>query len=360
MRLIVALCALAVTSFAAHAQGVPQFTPEPFWPKPLPENWILGQVAGIAADRNDHIWIMHRPLTLLDDEKGAQTNPPSTKCCTAAPPVMEFDADGNLLRHWGGAGAGYNWLKNEHGIHVDRDGNVWVGGNEDGDQILKFTPDGKFLMQVGKNEFHHRLELTDAARPAGAHDDQSGHHRAVRRRRLQEPARHRVRCQDRRLQAPLGRLRPRAERRQEPELHAERAAARSSSAIRCTACGCRTTGCVYVCDRANDRIQVFKPDGTFVKEFRVETATLQNGSVWDLVLSSDPEQKYIFIADGANGQIITLAARERQDAHRSGAATAASPGSSSGCTTSRSTRRATSTPPKSASAGACRNSTSTA
>src|SRR5882724_11728150 len=110
------------------------------------------KVLGIAVDRNDHIWIIHRPSTLFDDEKGATKNPPETKCCTAAPPVLEFDADGNLLRSWGGPGAGYEWVKNEHGIHVDRDGNVWLGGNDDGDQILKFAPDGKFLMQVGKND----------------------------------------------------------------------------------------------------------------------------------------------------------------------------------------------------------------
>src|SRR5271169_6937549 len=86
----------------SHAPGIPKFEPEPFWPKPLPGNWILGQVSGIAVDRNDHIWIVHRPATLLDDEKGATKNPPETKCCTAAPPVLEFDQEGTLLRYWGG------------------------------------------------------------------------------------------------------------------------------------------------------------------------------------------------------------------------------------------------------------------
>jgi len=65
-------------------------------------------------------------------------------------------------------------------------------------------------------------------------------------------------------------------------------------------------GLVYVCDRVHDRIQVFREDGTFVKEFRVEPNTLQNGSVWDLVLSEDPQQKFIFMADGANGQVVVL------------------------------------------------------
>ncbi len=90
----------------ATRSSTPKFAVDPYWPKPLPENWILGQVSGIAVDKNDHIWIVHRPLTLVDDEKGAQLNPPTTKCCKAAPPVLEFDRDGNLLRHWGGKGEG--------------------------------------------------------------------------------------------------------------------------------------------------------------------------------------------------------------------------------------------------------------
>src|SRR5882757_8081132 len=122
------VAAIAVSPQAIAQSGVPQFQPEPYWPKPLPENWILGQVAGIAVDRQDNIWIIHRPATLLDDEKGAQSNPPETTCCKAAPPVLKFDPEGNLLASWGATpGQAWNqpWVKNEHGIHIDRDGNVW-------------------------------------------------------------------------------------------------------------------------------------------------------------------------------------------------------------------------------------------
>src|SRR5262245_15611925 len=151
MRPILALCSLVALSASAFAQDAPTFRPDPFWPKALPENWILGQVAGIATDRNDHIWIVHRPSTLLDDEKGAMQTPPATKCCKAAPPVLEFDQEGNLLRSWGGPGEGYDWPKSEHGIFVDRAGNVWTAGNDKQDHmLLKFSPDGKFLMQIGK------------------------------------------------------------------------------------------------------------------------------------------------------------------------------------------------------------------
>src|SRR5262245_54326467 len=80
------------------APGGPKFVVDPFWPKPLRDNWIFGQVAGLTVDSRDHVWVTHRPATLVDDEKGAQQNPPATRCCTAAPAVMEFDPQGNLDR----------------------------------------------------------------------------------------------------------------------------------------------------------------------------------------------------------------------------------------------------------------------
>src|SRR5260221_42867 len=105
------------------------YTVDASWPKPLPNNWTLGQVAGIAVDARDHVWLIHRPKTLIDEEKGAALSPPRAKCCLAAPPVIEFDGEGNLLRAWGGPGAGYEWFENEHGIYVDHQGHVWGGGN---------------------------------------------------------------------------------------------------------------------------------------------------------------------------------------------------------------------------------------
>jgi hypothetical protein len=119
----------ALLVFAVLAQSgdtvTPQFQVDPFWPKPLPNNWILGQVAGIATDKYDRIWIVHRPSSLTTRERAAEQNPPDGKCCVAAPPVLAFDQSGNLLRSWGGNGA--------------KDG-----------QVLKFTMDGKFVLQIGK------------------------------------------------------------------------------------------------------------------------------------------------------------------------------------------------------------------
>jgi DNA-binding beta-propeller fold protein YncE len=301
------MLAAFVTSPPALANDVPQFQPEPFWPKPLPEYWILGQVSGIAVDRNDHIWLVHRPATLLDDEKGAQANPPATKCCKAAPAVMKFDAEGNLLASWGGPGQGYDWPKSEHGIHVDADGNVWVAGNDRGDsQILKFTPDGKFLAQIGRPGAATASNATDQL-GSPAHmvtDDAAGELYVADGYRNR-----RVIVFDTKTGAYKRHWGAYGKQPgPDDKLPAYTPAAAPSQTfgnpVHCVRIA--NDGLVYVCDRVNDRIQVFRKDGAFVKEFRVEPQTLQNGSVWDLVLSTDPQQSFVFIADGANGQIHTL------------------------------------------------------
>lgn len=290
---------------SARADSIPQFQPEPFWPKPLPGNWILGQVSGIAVDKNDHIWLVHRPASLLDDEKLAQKNPPEGKCCTAAPPVLKFDAEGNLLAHWGGAQGG-PWVKNEHGIHVDKDGNVWVGGNNDGDQILKFSPDGKFLAQVGKNDDRKGSNSTTRlGRPAHMVTDEAANEIYV----ADGYGNRRVVVFDattgayKRHWGAYGTKTPHDDKLP-PYDPAGELSKSFSNPVHCVRLS--NDGLVYVCDRANNRIQVFRKDGTFVKEFRVEKDTRASGAVWDLVLSNDPQQRFIFTADGANGQIVTL------------------------------------------------------
>jgi len=138
---IIALLALA--SGAQPNMDLPRFQVDPFWPKPLPNHWILGAVAGVAVDASDHVWITHRPSTLQPNE--------TRSIWRAAPPVLELDQAGNLLSSWGGSGAGYEWPQLEHGIYVDARDNVWLGGGGDKDaQILKFTRDGTFLIENGK------------------------------------------------------------------------------------------------------------------------------------------------------------------------------------------------------------------
>ena len=125
---LAALMSVVALSLPAVAQPVPEFKVDPFWPKPLPNNWLFGQIGGVAVDAQDHVWILQRPRSLSEDERGATLKPPRSKCCIPAPPVMEFDAGGNFIQGWGGAGDGYNWVGREHGIHVDHKGFVWTDG----------------------------------------------------------------------------------------------------------------------------------------------------------------------------------------------------------------------------------------
>src|ERR1700693_392915 len=134
----------------AAAVQAPMFEVDPMWPKPLPNHWLLGMTIGVSVDGQDHIWIIHRGGSLERMENYAASNPPASECCSAAPPVLEFDEQGNLLAHWGGPGEGYNWPVSNHGITVDYKGNVWIGGNGMGDaQVLKFTQGGKIPIAHG-------------------------------------------------------------------------------------------------------------------------------------------------------------------------------------------------------------------
>jgi len=140
---IVEGCAGPSTTTAAEsskrAREVPRFQVDPSWPK-LPAKWVWGQVSSVAVDGRDHAWILQRPRSVRTDQKGM-----------AAPPVLEFDAAGVFVQGWGGPGEGYDWVEIEHGIYVDPKGFVWIGGNGKTDHhLLKFTKDGKFVMQIGK------------------------------------------------------------------------------------------------------------------------------------------------------------------------------------------------------------------
>ena len=146
------------TTAAAQAGGAkqaPRFEVDPMWPKPLPNNWLLGNAIGVAVDSRNHVWIVHRSsATLGNNEKGMELTPPtSTHCCKGAPPILEFDQEGTVVNSWGGpvAGAPYEWPDSNHGIDVETDGTVWIGGNGPNDgHVLKFTREGKFIQQIGK------------------------------------------------------------------------------------------------------------------------------------------------------------------------------------------------------------------
>lgn len=282
------------------ASGGPRYAVDATWPQPLPNQWILGQVAGIATARDDTIWVIHRPRSLTEDERGSTLTPPRSKCCSAAPPVLQFDREGRLLRAWGGPGEGYEWPANEHGIYVDPRGDVWIGGNAATDHmLLKFSPDGKFRMQIGKSGQSKGSNAPDQlGRPAHMELDEAANELYV----ADGYGNRRVIVFDaatgayKRHWGAYGR--PPQDGKftdydpQSPHF---------GNPVHCV----RITRdhLVYVCDRMNNRIQVFEKDGRFVRQFVQETATRGSGSVWDLVPSEDPAQRYLLVADGTNNEV---------------------------------------------------------
>jgi NHL repeat len=290
--------------FAANDGGVPKFEPDPYWPKPLPNNWMLGQASGIFVDSHDHIWVTNRPRTLDDNDKYAAAN--KADCCIPAPAILEFDQAGNLIQGWGGPGAGYEWPDNEHGIFIDYKENVWVGGNSDKDtNILKFSKTGKFLLQIG----HHGKtggsnDTENLNRPAGIVVDAKANEVYV----ADGYGNRRVIVFD----ADTG-----AYKRhwgaygKKPDDSAPRTRSYEGpgSPQFNIVHGIRISndGLVYVGDRVNNRIQVFQKDGTFVKEGYIERKTSSpEGTAFDIAFSPDKQQQFLYVPDGSNKKVQIL------------------------------------------------------
>jgi len=312
---------------AASAVHAPRFEVDPFWPKPLPNHWVMGSTIGLSVDADDNVWIIHRPGTVEDNFKaadimaddargadaeslpGAPAKPAARKpigvCCKVAPPVLVFNAAGDLVKSWGGPGEGYDWPESNHGITVDRDRNVWLAGNGERDtQILKFSSEGKFLLQIGTHGVHHGSNDTaNLWKPSRIFDDPGAGEIYV----SDGYGNRRVIVFDRATGAykrHWGAYGARPSDETLPPYDPAAPPSKQFSTAHCVVVA--NDGLVYVCDRVNDRIQVFKKDGTFVKEARIEPDTYRSGSVWDLALSHDSGQTYLYAANGVNEHINIL------------------------------------------------------
>jgi len=285
----------------------PKFEVDPFWPKPLPNNWLLGSAIGISIDSRDHVFITHRPQSLNTRlEVGAATEPPTGYCCEPAPNVLEFDPEGNLVNWWGGPAEGYDWPESNHGITVDHEDNVWIGGNGRNDaHILKFTRDGEFIAQYGEpgmpvdsnstEHFGRVAEVSiDAENDLAYVADGYSHKRvAVLDVQTGEMLRFWGAYGNAPSDEDLGRYDPAAEPAQQ-----------FRNPVHCA----QPThdGLVYVCDRVNNRIQVFTAEGEFVEEVFIAPETLGDGAVWDLDFSKDEDQKWIYLVDGKNQRVYVI------------------------------------------------------
>ena len=288
------------------AVQAPRFEVDPMWPKPLPNHWVMGNVIGVGVDSQDHVYIIHRGAGSLEPKEiYAAANPPASECCLPAPPVLEFDAEGNLVKSWGGPkpGAPYEWPESNHGITPDAKGNLWIGGNGGNDgHILKFSKDGTFIKQfgfayasAGSNDswaFNKvaKISIDDAANEAYVSDGYGNHRVVVMDMDTGKFKRYWGAYGEKPNDTPLGNYNPDAP-----------LAKQFRTPVHCAEP--TTDGMVYVCDRPNDRIQVFTKDGKFVKETQVAKMTRGDGSVWDIAFSKDAEQKFFYLADGANEKI---------------------------------------------------------
>lgn len=314
-RALTAVCVIASIGAgpmarAASAGAVPTFQVDPSWPPQLPNKWTTGQVSGLAMGADDHLFLIHRPRSVNADQRLAAANPPGAECCIPAPPVIEFDRTGKVVRGWGGPGTGYDWPNTEHGIYVDGKGNVWVSGvaGTDFGRILKFTSDGKFLLQIGENlpagqKFSNdnpnvlgrqpadmfvdlkTNELFVADGDGGASrmivfDSETGKFKRLWGAYGEKPGE---------LPAPA----------HDPNGPPSKV---FSSAVHCVVEG--NDGLLYVCDRNGDRFQIFKKDGTFVKEKIVEPKTMGIGTAFDIDFT--PDHKFLYLVDGTNQKILLL------------------------------------------------------
>ena len=294
----------------------------------MPDRMLLGGVGGATADAHGNVWVFHRPHTL---EEGNATE----NGYTPGPPVMEFSETGKYLQGWGGPthDGRYEWFNRgglfsafaecasctkehrtngdgrpgsgEHGIAVDSKDNVWLTGNGTGDgQVLKFTRDGKFLLQIGKGGSPVDSNARDhLSRPAGIAvyaktnevfvADGYGNRRVIVFDADTGAYKRHWGAYGRKPddKAPNARV-PTGQPPQ--QFNTPHGVAISNDGI------------VYVADRANNRIQSFTIDGTFVKEGFVKRESEGTGTAFGVGLSTDPQQRFLYVADGSNERIAIL------------------------------------------------------
>jgi hypothetical protein len=314
----IGLCCLFSSAIgpAARAQDPPRYKYDPDWPKQLPNNWTMEAITGMFVDQDDHIWVLQRPRDFDKTENYAALTPPSAECCVQPPAVLEFDTDGNLLKSWGGPGYAPGWPSSEHTIFVDSERNVWIAGAGAGDTLLKFTANGKFILDFGhrgptvppvqmNEQKQDNQETTMLLRGvAAAKLDEDAHELYIADGYLNK----RVIVLDSSTGAfkrgwgaygiPLSQIDndpapphdpsgPPAKQFREP--------------VHCVQIS--VDGLVYVCDRGGDRIQVFTKQGKFVQEFLVANQTLDRGSVGSICFSADPKQRYLFVSDIMNNVV---------------------------------------------------------
>ena len=291
----------------ATAGAAPQFAVDPSWPLELPNKWILGAVTGVFVDAKDHVWITHLPETLTEEETSVEQKPPIATCCVAAPPVLELDATGKLVQGWGQGSVDdtSNWPRNPHGIFVDHNDFVWIGTYMH-HRVQKFTRDGKLVLTIGQYDKNAGSnDTTLLGGPSGIWVDPKTNEAFIsdgyRNRRVIV------------FDGATGKYlrhwgaygnKPDDTEKFDPKTMASGALPKQFS----TPHGLTGSkdGRIYVADRRGNRIQVFDQQGKFLSEKIIAPATLASGSAFVIVLSPDPQQQWLYLADGTNHKVWIL------------------------------------------------------
>jgi len=303
LRAITAAVLLIAVHGRAEAASLPVFEVDPSWPK-IPSQWKLGDASSISVDARDNIWVLHRPRTLR-----------ANQASVPAPPVLVFDPAGAFIKAWGGPGAGYEWPEREHGIHADSKGFVWVGGNNcparalpglkplGDDQILKFTTEGKFVMQIGHStQSKGNADTQNLHQPADAAVYEKTNELFV----ADGYGNHRVVVMDattgkfKRMWGAFGNKPVDKDDCPPPSLSSVPAGIGPDQFGIVHAIRVSKDGVVYVADRENRRVQAYTLDGKFVKQLVRGSAPFAR----DLALSRDAGQQFLYVGGGTDIVVV--------------------------------------------------------
>ena len=300
------LALVPLHSSAQQLPKAPRFEVDPSWPT-IPNNWVLGEVTSISVDRRDHIWVLHVPQSI-----------PEAQRANAAPPVLEFDVAGKLLRSWGGPGTGSAWLGREHGIFVDANDFIWLGGRAgwprpttpgvSDDMILKFTMAGKLVMQIGHSgqskgnvDTENVHQATDVFVDTAAKEvyvaDGYGNKRVIVFDSESGAFKRMWGAFGNPPPPTLGPNAPAPQPQTTPEGPPEFGLPHAIKVSR--------DGVVYVADRINNRIQMFTTAGKFLKQVRV---TNDGSTVVPVpagfAFSPDKNQQFLYVVDSGAMRVV--------------------------------------------------------
>ncbi|MCH2654504.1 MAG: hypothetical protein MK117_08260 [Gemmatimonadetes bacterium] len=278
---------------------VPTHEVDPTWPQEMPNDWIMGAVTSVFVDVQDHVWVTHLRETLTEEETGAVQDPPTRLCCVPAPIVIEFDAEGEVVQAWGDPDTQdvSEFPRNPHGLFVDHNDFVWIGSYRH-HRVMKFTRSGEHLMTIGQNDVTGGSNDPDLlGGPAGIWVDPETNEVYV----ADGYRNRRVVVYDGDTGAYLRHWGAYGERPDDDNNSSDRDPEGPPPLQFSTVHGLigSADGLIYVADRSGTRVQVFDHEGPFVTE-KIVAGSFVVG------LSPDPEQHWLYLADGTNHKVWIL------------------------------------------------------